>query len=58
MDDDREETMKRLADLREQRARKAAADKLAVIEKLAVQMAELDLSATVTAVSLSLSPRC
>ena len=50
--------MKRLADLREQRARKAAADKLAVIEKLAVQMAELDLSATVTAVSLSLSPRC
>ena len=58
MDDDREETMKRLADLREQRARKAAADKLAVIEKLAAQMAELDLSATVTAVSLSLSPRC
>ena len=58
MDNDREETMKRLADLREQRARKAAADKLAVIEKLAAQMAELDLSATVTAVSLSLSPRC
>lgn len=58
MDDDREETMKRLADLREQRARKAAADKLAVIEKLAAQMAELDLSATVTAVSLSLSPWC
>ena len=50
--------MKRLADLREQRARKAAADKLAVIEKLAAQMAELDLSATVTAVSLSLSPWC
>ena len=58
MEDEREETMKRLADLREQRARKAAADKLAVIEKLAAEMADLDLSATVTAVSISLSPYC
>jgi hypothetical protein len=41
------EDMKRLADLREQRARKAAADKLTKIEKLATGMDKLDLSATV-----------
>ncbi len=49
MEDEREETMKRLADLREQRAKKAAADKLATIEKLAAGMGNLDLSATIDA---------
>jgi|EP01043_Picozoa_sp_COSAG02_P002545 hypothetical protein len=49
MDDEREETMKRLAELREQRAKKAASDKLSTIEKLAAGMGKLDLSATVDA---------